>query len=215
MMVCICVFLFFFFFRAAPAAYGGSQARGWIRAATASLHHSHSIGSDLHHSSWPCQIPNPLSEAKDRTHNLMVPSQIHFHCATMGAPEFAFLLFIFVFLLEPNLRPMEIPKIGVTLELQLLTYPQPRQHRIQATSTTYTTQLAATLDLYPHWARPGTEPESSWILVGFVTPAPQRELLEFAYNFIDIAVGPPLALCIFFWGLALLICVRVTRGFMS
>ena len=32
---------------------------------------------DLHHSSWQCQIPNPLNQGRDRTHNLMVPSQIH------------------------------------------------------------------------------------------------------------------------------------------
>ena len=32
----------FFFFKAAPKAYGGSQARGQIRAVTASLHHGHS-----------------------------------------------------------------------------------------------------------------------------------------------------------------------------
>ena len=31
-----------FLVRAAPAAYGGSQARGRIRAAAAGLHHSHS-----------------------------------------------------------------------------------------------------------------------------------------------------------------------------
>ena len=28
-----------------------------------------------------------------------------------------------------------------------------------------------------HWARPGIEPETSWFLVGFVSTAPQRELL--------------------------------------
>ena len=32
---------------------------------------------DLHHSSQQRWILNPLSEARDRTHNLMVPSQIH------------------------------------------------------------------------------------------------------------------------------------------
>jgi len=31
---------------------------------------------DLHHSSQQRQIPNPLSEARDQTRNLMVPSQI-------------------------------------------------------------------------------------------------------------------------------------------
>ena len=48
-------FFFFFFFglfafsRAAPVVYGGSQARGLIRAVAASLHHSHSnAGSEPH-----------------------------------------------------------------------------------------------------------------------------------------------------------------------
>ena len=41
--------LLFLLFRATPAAYGGSQARGQIGAAVASLYHSHSIvGSELH-----------------------------------------------------------------------------------------------------------------------------------------------------------------------
>ena len=31
---------------------------------------------DLHHSSWQCQILNPLSEVRDRTRNLMFPSRI-------------------------------------------------------------------------------------------------------------------------------------------
>ena len=44
------VFFFFFFAIswAAPAAYGGSQARGLIRAVAASLRHSHgNAGSEL------------------------------------------------------------------------------------------------------------------------------------------------------------------------
>ena len=53
------IFPFFFFFgllskRAAQVAYGGSQARGQIRAVAASLHHSHSnAGSE------PCLRPTP------------------------------------------------------------------------------------------------------------------------------------------------------------
>ena len=35
-------FLFFSFSRAAPSAYGGSQARGRVGAVATSLHHSHS-----------------------------------------------------------------------------------------------------------------------------------------------------------------------------
>ena len=42
------VFFFFCLFRAAPAAHGGSQARGLIGAIAVGLHHSHSnMGSEL------------------------------------------------------------------------------------------------------------------------------------------------------------------------
>ena len=37
---------------------------------------------DLHCSLWQRWIVDPLSEAKDQTHNLMVPSWIRFCCAT-------------------------------------------------------------------------------------------------------------------------------------
>ena len=42
---------------------------------------------NLHYSSRQCQILNPLSEARDRTCNLMVPSRICFHCSTTGTPQ--------------------------------------------------------------------------------------------------------------------------------
>ena len=45
-----------------------------------------SLVFDLHHSSQQGQILNQLSEARDQTHNLMVPSWIRFCCATMGTP---------------------------------------------------------------------------------------------------------------------------------
>ena len=42
--------------------------------------------SDLHHSSWQCQILNQLSEARDQTRVLTDPS-CHRYCrATMGTP---------------------------------------------------------------------------------------------------------------------------------
>ena len=44
--------------------------------------------SDLHHSSRQHWVLNPLSEAKDRTLNLMVPSRICFSCAMLGTPRF-------------------------------------------------------------------------------------------------------------------------------
>ena len=48
---------------------------------------------DLHHSSRQYQILNPLSEARDQTQNLMVPSGICFRCATMGIPQNAYTSF--------------------------------------------------------------------------------------------------------------------------
>ena len=39
---------------------------------------------DLHHSSRQCRIFNPLINARDQTHNLVVPNQIHFCCTTTG-----------------------------------------------------------------------------------------------------------------------------------
>jgi len=67
---------------AAPAAYGGSQARGWIGAvapayARATAMRDPSRVCNLHHSSRQRQILNPLSKGRDRTQNLMVPSRIH------------------------------------------------------------------------------------------------------------------------------------------
>ena len=82
----ICLFLLF---RAAPTAYGGSQARRSHRSygcqpTPEPQQHRIRAASDLHHRSRQCQIPNPLSKARDQTRNLMVPSQICFCCAMMG-----------------------------------------------------------------------------------------------------------------------------------
>ena len=77
----------FFFFRATPAAYRGFQARGGIQATAAGLHHNHS-NARSEPSLQPTpqhQILSPLGEARDQTHNLMVPSRIH--CATTGTPS--------------------------------------------------------------------------------------------------------------------------------
>ena len=52
---------------------------------------------------------------------------------------------------------------------------QPQQCRIWAKSTTYT--IAHSNARSPtHWERPGIKPATSWILVGFVSDAPQWEL---------------------------------------
>ena len=87
---------FLFLFRAAPVAYGGSHARGWIGAAAASLCHGHSNArSELclwpNHSSWQGWLLNSLSEARDWTSIPMDTSQIRFRLDTMGTPRVYFL----------------------------------------------------------------------------------------------------------------------------
>ena len=86
--------LFFCLCRVAAMAYGDSQARGLIGATAANLCQSHRMPDqshvcNLHHSSRQCWILNPLSEARDRTCNLTVPSQICFCCAMTGTSVFA------------------------------------------------------------------------------------------------------------------------------
>ena len=77
---------------------GQTQARGWIRAVSASLCHSHSNGGSklhlwLHHSSR--QILYPLSETRDQTCILMDTSQIHFRWAATGTLLLFFFFFFF------------------------------------------------------------------------------------------------------------------------
>ena len=96
----ILILTFCFLFSSVPAAYGTSQARGWIRDAAAGICHSHSNARSelclwLHHSSWQRWILNPLSRARDRTHVLIDTSQIHFCWATTGTPQNNFLSLFF------------------------------------------------------------------------------------------------------------------------
>ena len=88
------LFIYLFrLFRAVPAACGGFQARGLIRATAAGLRHSHSntrsklrLQPTPQLSSQQRGILNSLNKARDRTLNLMVPSQIRFCCITTGIP---------------------------------------------------------------------------------------------------------------------------------
>ena len=45
---------------------------------------------DPHHSPWQRRIPHPLGEARDQTRNPMVPSRIHFCCATTRTAPLSF-----------------------------------------------------------------------------------------------------------------------------
>ena len=62
----------------------------------------------------------------------------------------------------------EVPRLGVELELWLPAYTIATACGIWAASATCTTAHGHDRSL-THWARPGTEPTPSWILVGFLT----------------------------------------------
>ena len=75
---------------------------------------------------------------------------------------------------------MEVPRLGVELELQLPAYTTAtamQDPRLE--SATYTIAHSITKYL-THWARQGIKPESSWIQVGFITTEPQWELVDWA-----------------------------------
>ena len=74
--------------------YGGSQARGWIRAVAASLHRSSQQFGNL----------NPLSQARDRTCVLMDASEIWFCWATMGTPYFNFFTIMYLQWVKSRLK---------------------------------------------------------------------------------------------------------------
>ena len=101
----VCLFLLF---RATPVAYGGSQARGRIGATAAGLHHSHSYSQIWATSvtyitaQGNARILNPLSEARDRTCNLMNPGRIHFRRAMMGTPGIDFKISIWKVTIPPQ-----------------------------------------------------------------------------------------------------------------
>ena len=89
---CCCCCFVFCPFRAAPVAYGSSQARGRIGAVapaytTATATPDPSCVCNLHHSSQQRQILNPLSEGRDQTLNFMVPNRIHFRGTTQELRE--------------------------------------------------------------------------------------------------------------------------------
>ena len=73
------ILLYFCLFRAAPKAYGSSQARGLIWASTAGLHSS----SRQH------RILSPVSRARDQIHVLM-DTMVHYCGATVGTPTLLF-----------------------------------------------------------------------------------------------------------------------------
>ena len=80
MYVCVyvCMYLLIVFSGAAPAAYGGFQARDRIGAVATRTIATRDLSRvcNLHHSSRQRRILNPVSKGRGQTRNLMVPSRI-------------------------------------------------------------------------------------------------------------------------------------------
>ena len=126
--VCLSVCLLF---RTSSITYGNSQARGRIRGAVASLHHSHSnAGSELHLR----LTPTVHSTVRSLTHWVrpgMEPASswilVRFVVLCFG---FVCGFFFFFAFLGLHLWHMEAPTLWVESELQLEPTPQPQQCRI-------------------------------------------------------------------------------------
>ena len=87
-------------------------------------------------------------------------------------------MYVFICFLEPHLWHREILGQGQNQSHSCWHMPQPQQFRFLAMSGAYTT-AQGNAGSPTHRARPGIEPVSSWILVGFLWDVPQWEIQKF------------------------------------
>ena len=111
---CLCVFLGPYPWHMEVPRLGIELELQLLAYATATATWDLSHVCNLHHSSRQCPIFNPLSEARDQTRNLMVPSQICFCCATTGTLQSSFLIFS----PEPVCPPPTPPPLGLSPQEQ-------------------------------------------------------------------------------------------------
>ena len=100
----------------------------------------------------------------------------------MGTPEN---IYTYTCFLGPHPQPMEVPRLGVELELQLLAYAtaiQDPRHVFNQYHSSWQRQTPNPLSEHRDWTK------ISWILVGFVSAAPQRDLRIFFNGVIDYSV---------------------------
>ena len=89
----------------------------------------------------------------------MGTNQIRFHCTAMGT------LFFFLGL---HLQHMEVPRLGIELELQPAGQSHSHSNSESKPRLHPTPQLRVTLDPYPTEQGQEIKPASSWILAGLV-----------------------------------------------
>ena len=84
-----------------------------------------------------------------------------------SSSSFFFFFFFFYLFQDCTCGIQRFPGQGSNRGYSCWPTPDPQQHRIWATSLTYTIAHGNAGSL-AHWARPGIEPMSSWILVRFI-----------------------------------------------
>ena len=89
--------------------------------------------------------------------------------------NFFFLSFFFLGL---HLWHMEVPRLGIELELQLLVYAVATAMPDASIICDLCYSAYGSARPLTHWVGPGIEPASSWMLVGFINTESLLELLE-------------------------------------
>ena len=105
--------------------------------------------------------------------NVIFPKRIVGCCFFWGGVFFVFVYFF----LGPHPGHMQVPRLGARDQIGATAAGLHHSHSNTRSEPclTYTTAHSNSGSL-THWVRPGIQPTSSWILVGFVTTEPQREL---------------------------------------
>ena len=94
-------------------------------------------------------------------------------------------LLIIFFLFRATLKAYRSPQARVELELHLPAYTTATATPAEPRLWTTPQLIHSNTGSLSNWARAGTEPTSSWILVGFVSTVPQQEI-PINYIFISI-----------------------------
>ena len=102
----------------------------------------------------------PLAWASDKALNREDPEAKQSNYLIACTLNSYFIWFFFFFFLQLHLWHREVPGPGVKSELHLGPMPQPQQHWIWATSSTYIAAYGKAGSLN-HWTSPGIEPASS------------------------------------------------------
>ena len=102
----------------------------------------------------------------------------YYHFASSQLSAISFLFFFSFYFLRLHPWHMEVPRLGVKPELDLPAYTTAPATWDPSHVCNLYLQAHCNVRSLTHWARPGIEPASSWILGRFVSAVPQQPLLN-------------------------------------